>query len=285
MEKFARPGDFCPNPACPDYGKPQGKHQNNLKKFGKTRKGLQRRGHPDAPPPTFSDGWGGIGQAILEVYGLVPEYGGRRRPLTRKKPGRHWQYVQAIRQEDKQGRWMGIRIQVVLGSRREALEVLGRSTAYVERSHLTSRLFNGRQVRRTLTFSKVLEMYRAAVIWEDADYNLVRPHKSLRIPALEGSGQRWQPRTPAMAAGLTDHIWTVEEWLTTLPLPDSATLNRRTISWRRWNYGHPMANLYPVAPAGTGCALSCPLPSSGNSPGAAAIPSNMASALLFIRQT
>jgi len=157
MEKFARPGDFCPNPACPDYGKPQGKHQNNLKKFGKTRKGLQRRGHPDAPPPTFSDGWGGIGQAILEVYGVVPEYGGRRRPPTRKKPGRHWQYVQAIRQEDKQGRWMGIRIQVVLGSRREALEVLGRSTAYVERSHLTSRLFNGRQVRQTSAFSKELE--------------------------------------------------------------------------------------------------------------------------------
>ena len=111
---------------------------------------------------------------------------------------------------------------MVFGSHQEVLELLGRSTAYVERSHLTSRLFNGRQVRKTLAFSKALKMYRAAAIWEDAYYNLVRPHKSLRIPAPEGSGQRWQPRTPAMAAGLTDHIWTVKELLTTLPLPRSS---------------------------------------------------------------
>ena len=167
---------------------------------------LQRRGHPNAPPPTISDGWGEIGQAILEVYRVVPEYQGRGRPPTRKKPGRHWQYVQAIRQKDEQGRCVGVRSQVVFGSRREALELLGRSTVYVERSHLTSRLFNGRQVRKTLAFSKALGMYRAAAIWEDAYYNLVRPYKSLCIPAPEGSGQRWQPRRPAMAAGLTDHI-------------------------------------------------------------------------------
>ena len=42
MEKFAKPGDFCPNEACPDYGKLQSGQQQNLDKFGKTRKGVQR---------------------------------------------------------------------------------------------------------------------------------------------------------------------------------------------------------------------------------------------------
>jgi transposase-like protein len=42
MEKFAKPGDFCPNEACQDYGKLQTVQQQNLAKFGKTRKGVQR---------------------------------------------------------------------------------------------------------------------------------------------------------------------------------------------------------------------------------------------------
>ena len=52
--------------------------------------------------------------------------------------------------------------------------------AYVERSQLTSRSFNSRQVRKTLAFSEQLEAYRASAVREDSDYNLVRPHKSLR---------------------------------------------------------------------------------------------------------
>lgn len=43
MEKFAKPGDFCPNEACPDYGRLQiSQGQLNIRKFGRTRKGVQR---------------------------------------------------------------------------------------------------------------------------------------------------------------------------------------------------------------------------------------------------
>jgi len=43
MEKFAKTGDFCPNEACPDYGKLQdGQTQRNIRKYGKTRAGVQR---------------------------------------------------------------------------------------------------------------------------------------------------------------------------------------------------------------------------------------------------
>ncbi len=43
MEKFARGGDFCPNEACPEYGKAQdGQTRPNIRKFGKTKSGVQR---------------------------------------------------------------------------------------------------------------------------------------------------------------------------------------------------------------------------------------------------
>lgn len=180
---------------------------------------LKRRGHPAGPPPTISDGWGGIDEAMVQVYGLVPEYSGRGRPPTRKQPQLGWQYLQMVKQRNEQGKVQGVELRIIFGSKAEVLELLGKSTAYVERSHLTSRLFNARQGRKTLAFAKTIEDYRAAAVWEDAYYNLVRPHKSLRLPLLDSLPQKWQPRTPAMAAHLTDHIWTVKELLTTLPPP------------------------------------------------------------------
>jgi hypothetical protein len=180
---------------------------------------LQQRGHPNGPPPTISDGWGGIDEAMVEVYGCVPEYGGRGRPPTRKQPGSDWMYLQMVKQRDEHGRFQGTKLRVIFGAKTEVVELLGKSTAYIERSNLTSRLFNGRQVRKTLAFSKDIEAYRASAIWEDSYYNLIRPHKTLRLRVQDGLPQKWSPRTPAMAAKLTDHIWTVKELLTTVPLP------------------------------------------------------------------
>ncbi|MGC8960068.1 MAG: hypothetical protein ACP5OO_09835 [Chloroflexia bacterium] len=50
--------------------------------------------------------------------------------------------------------------------------------------------------------------------WEDWVYNFARPHKSLRLVGQ----RRWQQRLPAMAVGLTHHIWTIEELLTHVPV-------------------------------------------------------------------
>jgi hypothetical protein len=181
---------------------------------------LKQRGHPDGPPPTISDGWGGIDEAMVEVYGLVPEYSGRGRPPTRKKPGSDWQYLQMVKQRDEHGRFQGTKLRLIFGSKAEVIALLGKSTAYIERSNLTSRLFNSRQVRKTLAFSKDIEAYRAAAVWEDSYYNLVRPHKGLRSAVQDDPSRKWSPQTPAMTARLTDHIWTVKELLTTLPLPN-----------------------------------------------------------------
>lgn len=181
---------------------------------------LKRRGHPDAPPPTVSDGWGGIDEAMVEVYGLIPEYPGRGRPPTRKRPQPGWQYLQVVKQRE-QGRIVGVKLRVIWGDEEDVLALLGKSTAYIERTHLTMRLFNGRLTRKTLAFSKSLEMYRASAAWEDIIYNLVRPLKTLRQEVFDDPSRRWKPRTPAMAAGLTDHIWTVKELLTTVVPPNN----------------------------------------------------------------
>lgn len=75
------------------------------------------------------------------------------------------------------------------------------STSYVERQNLTIRMCMRRFTRLTNAFSKKLENHILALAFHFMYYNFVRPHKSLANP---------YPRTPAMAAGLADHVWTVE---------------------------------------------------------------------------
>jgi hypothetical protein len=54
---------------------------------------------------------------------------------------------------------------------------------------------------------------------EDAVYNLMRPVKTMRIEVNDDL-KKWELRTPAMAAGLTDHIWTMEELMMTVVVPE-----------------------------------------------------------------
>jgi hypothetical protein len=112
-------------------------------------------------------------------------------------------------------------LKVVYGDPETVLNLFGKSTAYIERTHLTMRLFNGRLVRQTLAFSKDVQMYRWSAAWEDVVYNFARPLKTLRIETHAIPGHRWIKRSPAMAAKLTDHIWSVKELLTTVPLPNT----------------------------------------------------------------
>jgi hypothetical protein len=160
---------------------------------------------------------------MIEVWGKVPEYKGRGRPPTKKRPGADWQYLQMVKQREN-GRVIGMKAKIIYGDEREVVELLGQSTSYVERTNLTSRHMNGRLVRKTLGYSKELEMLKASSIWEDAVYNLARALKSLRIESSpEAGNQHWKKRSPAMAAGLTDHIWQIEELLSVLPLPSTNT--------------------------------------------------------------
>jgi IS1 family transposase len=76
------------------------------------------------------------------------------------------------------------------------------STSYVERQNLTMRMGMRRFTRLTNAFSKKVENLAHAVSLHYMHYNFARPHKTLANP---------YPRTPAMAAGVTDHVWTLRE--------------------------------------------------------------------------
>lgn len=76
------------------------------------------------------------------------------------------------------------------------------STSYVERQNLTMRMGMRRFTRLTNGFSKKAENHAASVALHFLYMNFGRPHKTLANP---------YPRTPAMAAGLADHVWTCEE--------------------------------------------------------------------------
>ena len=76
------------------------------------------------------------------------------------------------------------------------------STSYVERQNLTMRMNMRRFTRLTNAFSKKIENLQCAVALHFMYYNFVRPHKTLTNP---------YPKTPAMVAGLSNHIWITEE--------------------------------------------------------------------------
>ena len=93
-------------------------------------------------------------------------------------------------------------------------------TSYVERHTLTQRQSNRRLTRRTHGFSKDLSWCERQLWLSLAYYHLALPHRRLRqlLPEPEptrgtGSLRCWQPVTPAMAAKLTDHVWTTTELL------------------------------------------------------------------------
>lgn len=82
------------------------------------------------------------------------------------------------------------------------------STSYVERQNLTMRMGMRRFTRLTNGFSKKVENLAHAVSLHYMHYNFSRVHSSLTVMHSDGSTER---RTPAMAAGLTDHIWSLRE--------------------------------------------------------------------------
>lgn len=169
-------------------------------------------------------------QALLNVYGewYQPARQGRRgrMPQPRQKPLAGLLYAQVVKKREA-GRVVAVGRQVVFGTP-EAVEArlaqTGVShtinTSFVERDNLTQRQSNRRLTRRTNGFSKDLSWFEKQLWLSLAYYHLVLPHHSLHrtLPIAEptrgtGSLRVWEPITPAMAAGLTDHVWSTEELL------------------------------------------------------------------------
>jgi hypothetical protein len=168
-----------------------------------------------------SDNWDPIKDALLRVYGVIeqPPYKGRgRKPFPRLVPPSDLRYAQVCKKR-KKGRVVEVVQRVVFGDPEEVMSLLGAdcggtiNTAYVERLNLTFRNSLARFIRRTMNFSKEMQMHVHAIDFFQAWYNLVKPHQSLRVRVDDGK-RKWKQRTPLMAEGLTDHVWTLEELLT-----------------------------------------------------------------------
>lgn len=181
-------------------------------------------------PLFVSDGDLSIPPAMLAVFGQEvqePVHRGPHWQSARLEPAKDVLFVRAIKQRDPHGQLLGIQEEVTWGEKDAVWQRLdpvreGRhiSTFCIERDNLTSRLHNSRLVRKSLRFSKERRMLEAAVGLEDAYYHFCLPHSSLKRPIDpprptkgNGSPKKWALRTPMMAEGLTNHVWTLEELL------------------------------------------------------------------------
>jgi IS1 family transposase len=83
------------------------------------------------------------------------------------------------------------------------------NTAFVERHNGTDRHKNSRKARKTYRFSKDWDIHNAVTRFSMYAYNFCWPVRTLRVQVGEG---RYSQQTPAMAARLTDHVWSLREW-------------------------------------------------------------------------
>jgi IS1 family transposase/transposase-like protein len=175
-------------------------------------------------PCFFSDGFSCYLSALSEVYHALqtfPRTGKPGRPKQPvKEPPPDLVYGQVVKKK-RQGRLQALVYRVCCGSRR--LEELGLaiSTSVIERLNLTLRHALAPLVRKSWSVCQDRTQMRRRVVLFQAFYNFARPHMSLRLPLSEqpshASGliqPKWCHRTPGMAAGLTNHVWTFRELLT-----------------------------------------------------------------------
>ena len=158
--------------------------------------------------------------AILESYGekYQPRRQGKRgrRPAPRTRPPKGLKYA-TVHKARQHHRVVKVEQRVIYGTVTAVLAALAVSlvstavnTVFVERENGTDRNRNARKVRKTYCFSKDWGVHEAVSYFTLYSYNFCWPVRTLR----QGSRrQGYRQRTPAMAAGLTDHIWTLKEWL------------------------------------------------------------------------
>ena len=166
-----------------------------------------------------SDEYPVYAEAIRDAYGqrVIPPRTGRRgrprQPYTEIPPGVTYA---TVHKERENNRVVRVSTRVMFGTPGAVASALASSTVsqsvntcFVERHNWTDRGRCSRKVRKMYAFSKDWAVHRAATVFSYFSYNFCWPVRTLRV---KGDG-RWRQRTPAMAAGLTDRVWSLNEWL------------------------------------------------------------------------
>jgi IS1 family transposase len=183
---------------------------------------------PDCAPLFLTDGFREYVTALLTHYGRWGQP--PRRQATGPRPKPRWLpvpqllYAQVIK-TTRRRRLVAVKHRVVFGTMEGVNRVLRPrgwqiNTAFIERVNLSIRQHVAAVGRRVVTLCKGEEGLRQQLTLYHVYYNFVLPHVSLRqpwpVPASthgNGSATQWRPQTPAIAAGLTDHVWTLREVL------------------------------------------------------------------------
>lgn len=173
------------------------------------------------PLPLFcSDGLEEYSVALLDRYFVTQEFprtGRRGRPRNPQRlPAPGLRYGQVVKRREGR-RVVEVTRRVVYGDPKE-IPSKTISTSLLERQNLTLRQDNARLTRKTLAFSKDEEDLRAQLGLYTAYAHFVRRHRALRIRVNElvrgKVPRKWVCRTPAMAGGCTEHVWTLRELFT-----------------------------------------------------------------------
>jgi IS1 family transposase len=175
-----------------------------------------------------SDNYPAYETAILGAYGETvtpPRTGKPGRPMgAYKVPPADLVYATVEKRKAK-GRVVEILTHVIFGTMAAVATALKGSrvsrsinTSFIERQNLTDRHHNARKSRKTYRFSKDWRFHEAATYFTMYSYNFCWPVRTLREPIGDG---HYRKRTPAMAAGLTDHLWSSSEWISFPTVPRS----------------------------------------------------------------
>ena len=183
---------------------------------------------PDCAPLFLTDGFREYVTALLTHYGqwVQPPRRQAQGPLPKPRwmPRPALLYAQVVKTVRRR-RLVAVTHRMVFGTLEAVEQVLAAcgwqiQTAFVERLNLDIRQRVAAVGRRVTTLCKGEDGMRQQLVLFHAYHNFCLPHASLRVPLVApvptngtGSAKRWQPRTPAMAAGLTDHVWTLREVL------------------------------------------------------------------------
>jgi hypothetical protein len=167
-----------------------------------------------------SDAYPAYETALLEAYGqeVTTTATGRpsRKMVPDKVPPAGMNYATVEKRREK-GRVVEVVTRVVFGTMAAVQAALARSKAsrrinvsFLERQNATDRHHDARKVRETYTFSKDWRVHEAMTYFTMYSYNFCWVVRTLRERDDAG---HWRQRTPAMAAGLADHVWTMREWI------------------------------------------------------------------------
>jgi hypothetical protein len=150
-------------------------------------------------------------EALLGVFGrevVPPRTGQPGRPAGPRLEMPDELCYATVHKTRAQGRVLAVQSRVVSGELPAGATV---STSYLERQNATDRHRNARKGRKMYRFSKDWRVHAALTALTLYSYNFCWVVRTLR--QRDGAGG-WRQRTPAMAAGLADHVWSLEEWFT-----------------------------------------------------------------------